>query len=1745
MSFWDTFKQALGGEKDAMQKVVDTLSPWNIAKRNIQENTKRVLTGAKKVAEVAQPVTEPLGKVAGYLGRGAMAPFQAFGIQPGAGPGGGILKAGAQIGAARATAQLETEYDIDLNQSLRDGLADYAAQTAAEAAIPFDPMLWVAAQTEEKVFSPLIKRPISTAALLTDPESPLYANDAYKKGFQWDDVQTAYDRSKDVSLGIALTKSYLNPFHLTGVSDAILEDGGIDIDRVNLWNDSDIQENFTDNTTGRWLTGFTDALIGNAAIVGATQAGVSALKAGARAAGLSSKLNIYDARALSDLEKLADDHISGTQQTVFGTDVVNAAASDDIVLINKILKPHTNNPRIAPLVKETKDPNFVRDLILADKGYGPAITRLAGANRMDDLWYISNASDEVFADYLKTGQYHSYNAQAKERWSQAFDDAIAKNPEHQRIFDAFMRDEFDAQTGQFLPEPRVLGTAYKPAEPVVGAGTFAKAREFKQKFGAATEVRDYSNIGGVTQTLIGSGKRGGAVTALIHFTGGKMPRGIISHSGLRPNDMVEEINAWLDDIPLFAKGTNLVILKDGSQVSAANYRRSLIEQAMAKRTDGEREIFFRNMSKDTSIDTLATLGVPRNRAQQFIEEFNDSLNKYHNDLKRDSYAVDPSGVRTIVSPQTQRQLANATPLMPLGKIVREAYRIKGSFNPTNNMFTDLGRGLFEFGNKIFSFSQLVRPAYIPKNSIFEPLNAAIMSQGSKFLVDSTETFVRNSVFNNKNRFAQAVNKSNIKSRARRKALKEEYSQLSDQYEKAIDIVDNATAEWVEFFVNPEARSPMTKAAYADIVKDDLRAAERLVSRLEERMRNRAREFGIEREDVPSLFGLVRRTQYLKSLNDPKLAGDIRGAELAIQKAAGDINTLAPDLNVLSSNLKTAYDQVDKLLTDLGPARKQLADEFSVVDNARIRKRGRQEAEGYVLSNGQTVKIPRLESENNLGTSYKAELSNRHTREIEILGDKQLSGRIQILGRRNPDRITDVNDPMYFDELAYVVNNYMRGDVLIDQILAGRSRNEIIETWGLKRPGASYANEFGRDPSEIIDIIDDRIAYVNRHLPTLEAKALASTGEVRGNKLAQLLGDKLDRLAPINPLDTNYSIRNVDLKLVNDAFNQLSGIAWRALGAPENAIRYAWGSVEFKQRVQDKLELLAAQGYEITTGTVNSVRQAAAIEMVKEAEKTFYSVRRQNRAIFAARTFLSFPAASASGLYRYTRFAAKAPQRMAGFLNSYYGVYNSFGVDKYGNPVDDVFDAEYILVPGTKELGLNKGQGIMVGTRAINFIANFAGPSYVVPFATGQILALKPGNDKLMQEFIDKTFGNLPGYSYKELFPYGVETDIGKQAKQTFTPAWARNMLLWLNGDESKKEWLDSYTSNWNYQMTLYEMGIGLKPTEKMVANKTKKDFREKFAWQFGSPLGTAAVVDTRPDSIFSTFFRTVTDRYKSLGLSDRVAKAIAEQEMNARAGVLGATQPFPMERLYYGAKRKPKAVYGVSTVEGYSRVWEEHSGLAKELGGLFEGDKSLIGLMTLDLRGKESDPNISRILNQSGTTLPDGTPINLPIKSIADVERDIEVGRVWKAYSAYKRDLNQAARNKGYGSYASVEELRTALKNYAMQLGEFSPAWLREYNRNQTEDVSYKYATGLNKIVNNEKFMSQFGDSPVWEQITAILKYRDDYTKLYQDAPTGYKSVVQNYWRDYINSIVDLVDPAVGDLIDRYFENDNLKEVRP
>ena len=135
----------------------------------------------------------------------------------------------------------------ELKSRIQSGLRDvnqFGINTAERSA---DLLLRAAVNLNNKVISPLITRPMSTLALITDIDSPLYQKGQYDEGFQFKDIGTAYKRSAKVSTGQALTKSVLSPVGLYG--------GMLNLtDNINLWDDENIQKNFSDNIVGKYFT---------------------------------------------------------------------------------------------------------------------------------------------------------------------------------------------------------------------------------------------------------------------------------------------------------------------------------------------------------------------------------------------------------------------------------------------------------------------------------------------------------------------------------------------------------------------------------------------------------------------------------------------------------------------------------------------------------------------------------------------------------------------------------------------------------------------------------------------------------------------------------------------------------------------------------------------------------------------------------------------------------------------------------------------------------------------------------------------------------------------------------------------------------------------------------------------------------------------------------------------------------------------------------------------------------------------------------------------------------------------------------------------------------------------------------------------------------------------------------------------------------------------------------------------------
>ncbi len=1621
----------------------------------------------------------------------------------------------------------------------------------------YDPLLAAANIADKKVFIPT-KRVVSTAALLTDPQSPLYDNGVYGKGIQASDLQTAWKRTASgdgingVSLGVALTKSYLNPFHVTGISDAILSTGKIDIDRVNLWDDKDVEKNFVENPVGRWLSGGTDAIIGNGVILVATAGAVKTAGVLGRAAGLGTTMKSYDINTLINFEKKIDDHLSGVSKTVLGEDIARAAASKDINEIADIINPHTNNPRMAALIRNTEDPGIVRDFILADKGYVPALERLAQAKQSDGLWVLSNATAEMSADYIINGTTRNLNFKQRERIAAAFDDSIAKNPAHQEIYDVFLQNrtvqgpvsaslaEQGVKAGDVDSVPRYFGKNYQPPEPIIGSGIYSKARTRASELRAATITRDYSNVGGWTQRIIGTGD---LPTILIKLATTKMPRGLITNSGIRPNDAIEEINAHLDDLKIFSNGSTMIKI-DGTteQISASEYRRRLISDYLSARSDSERGLVTDRLNETLIYDVAATYGVTRAEIKGLVEQSMQTVRNFHNDLSTKSYAMDPSGRRYVTDPLSQPQLRNATPLVNVKTFERDIINSKKAFAKTRTGAEITTKFAYETGNKLFSFTQLVRPSYIGKNSVIEPLLVSVMSHGSRAITNEFASSMKNAIDNAKNRYIRLMETTNVGSIKAKRALAEDFDMLSREYKQTVQLLEDHVAEYAKYDIDPMGRSPQTKIEYGDIVRRDLNAAEKSLRYIEEKMYAAAPEFTAEILKTPSLYNLVRRVKYLESLGNVQYGSEIANAKAAIVKAAGDIETLVPNLKAVDESIVSAYKKLEQNIQGFGTLHAKKADLYLIMENRSVQY-GTQKDATIVMPNGQKIEgIPQYNNKNYQGDGYRSEVSNTHTKNIEITGDKIFAQKTNIFDRKGAKGITDISSPHYFSELAYVANTYMRGDVLIDRILSGQSRADLLE-WGKTRQARSYAYEFGKDASDIVNIIDNQISYVNRYLPSVEAQALAARGEVNPTQLARVLSENPELLTPIQPLEVAYSINSSGGQKFSDIIDSLSAKAWTTLATPENKFRYAWASREFKVKNEAKLQSLVAQGYDIDATVINGIRQSAAAEVVQELEKTFYSIRRQNRALFMARTVLAFPTASASGIYRYSRLAVKNPSRFGVFLNSYYSLYNTFGVDKYGNKVDNPLEAQFLVVPGTKEMGINAGRGLLFNARATAFTVNFAGPSYLVPIGLGTIYNLKQGSDVQVKKIIDNTIGKyIPGYSYDQLFPFGVDTNPLKSLQRGITPGWAPTLHKYLspNGDGTI-DWINSLTSEYKYQQFMYDAKIGPKPTEASVLNQTKKNYLNKFFWQFGSIVGSPAIVETKPMGVFQDLFNAKADSYMAMKKKDGTAMYSRTEAAQLAEDYVNTTLRLPKGTPVKDVvKLNPfsKSTYIPKSQDAIDRIYNDYPNLAKQLGDL-DKTGSLIGLLTADLP-KGSNPQAGRYLDDPNRTFPGGVFVNNRIKSVNELKNNLEVSRYWAKYIKIKNEWDAAAKEATYASYRSVPELVAGLKDYAEQLGQESPIWNAVYRNSVSGNNAVKQAIGMQTILNDVKFSEEFGNTQFWKDAKRFLYWRDAYVKAKADTPVGYKGKIEESWVSWLDESRNDFDPNLMNIIDRYFMNDKL-----
>ena len=1581
-----------------------------------------------------------------------------------------------------------------------------------------DLVLKTAAGLHDKVISPYITRPMSTVALLTDINSPLYQTGQYEEGFQFSDIKDAYARSKNVSTAQALTKSTLIPF-VGPISQVILSTGKINVNDINLWDDESIQKNFHENDVGRWFTGLGDFALGNFGVGAAAKAAVSVGKVGGAQVGLYTKNK--------SVEQLDID--MQTVGTVANSHMQTLADSKDIGVISDIVEKYSTNERLVSILYEAKTLDAAKDIILADKGNFAAAERLAGY-APSDLFEVAGVQQQLANKVIQSGNIYLPEGAAVPRIKSAFEHAITKDAQFVKIRNAFFDDSYN---------PIIGGRAYRPVEPIVGAGVVIATEKAIRSVKSAARFREFDKMGDILETVVG----GKVATRLVKFSsrqGELKPLGFVTFSGTRPFAGRVELNAFLNNIKLFDDGSKSITVAPGVKRKVGDIRK-------------EWEIKF--VQSGGGVNQLKVLEeideqIGRYLAYQkgwfedaeiknYLSNYRTAITEKINSFQKTGYAIDHTGRRIESNPQTLSQLIDSYRFTPWNEIERainlgeDTSALRVGVKKTGY----IARKVFEDLNRFWTFDVLARPMFIIKQSIAEPLIAASLAQGSSIIRNNIVSMTRRLVANPSDIIAGKASRTYNK--AQLKALQEDLKVQQINFSEASAIKDNLQVE-VEYLLSGKA-SPAVVRSHLANARKSLTKADELLDDIELDLRNSVKPFGKE-EAMPNLTMLTRRLAYIKK-NPANASASNKAKIIAAEKAIAQykltINNMATNKKVIQeadAKLEKAYKDIENIVKEQGALSLRKADVFGKSNKYKRRYYG-QEQHNIVLDNNQVITIDSFIAENSkLSAAMRAEVGNTKTTERNFLGELSVGTRKDILVRKVPGQTVRFGDPLYFEELTYLANRHFKEDALFKLILENKSLDEL-KIWAGSNEGINYLKNFGiEDAKSAVPYLRDKIGLADRMFPSLEARALILQKNVTSQELEKLLAPYSDELFDIHPTDYDYG--SVDTGLGHNGFNQatakIQSAVFRNLMKAENPIREMYFNEIAVKEVARRAQILIDQGVQMTPARFNALRQSAAREAIQDTEKTFYTINNQRRIVFNARLLVAFPNATLNAFYRYSRLAKNNPVATTGFLFNYGRLFQEFGVDENGNPTEDINQITHIVVPGSKDAKFGaQGQGILLNAKSIGFLLNYPGASFVTGISVGKLMEKFPGAEERLKETINLVNPD----AYDIMFPYGAPTSVPK----AFIAPWMNAAWNAATGPQGKADYLASWKSVYNYHLSLVEMGVEKTlPTEAEIDKEVRTLWAMKAIAGFASPFGVPIKVETSPMRLTETLYQRYYDRYIAQGSSQEQARNLAGQHMLSTLG-----SKFMVDRVSFRASNKNLNI--PATQEAYNRVFKENNELVKSLAGIDKDNISLVSLLTADLGNnpEERSDVILKILSNPDLKLP-GTSyaINDLRLTPQEAEKERLKSRTWEKYMQVKDAIT--AKITDGKSLRSHPELKAGLDYIVTNiLAKESPEWYNDFMIAEFGDTSYKYAKALNTIITNSEYMSKNGTTPFWNDVQVFMKIRNMFVMAYQSLPDydPRKSKLLDAYNAVNEAYAPQWHPKLQTIVKNYFGSDKLKVV--
>lgn len=1548
-----------------------------------------------------------------------------------------------------------------------------------------------------------LSRPTSTALQAWTPSNPLY-----RDGIQLSDFQAMWNASAYLSPGRAAMTKMFSPGDLVGNAAQLF------IGNEGNWNNLSFSpgSNYNPYTMGEQATedawdnsplgtigsGITDIAwqIGAGKGIGAA-AGIAK-----RAAGLST--SIRGVRDLQALNNTLDDHLkflatNGAEgkRSSLGQgieDIANTRNFADIYAspwLGRWTTPGSKNrTQLAYVLQNIDDPALVKDVLLADRGDYAAIGRLF-QNAPDHVWTLTDMNASLRAKFIEGGQYH-FSPEEARMVKQVFDTAVERDEFYSSVRDMFLNSGEDG-----LLSNVARGATFTPMQGVAGrAQRWLYQNEMVLRTGESERwvARPLGTIG-----------QSKPLMTLMQWVGGRRPLGYVSLSGLRPDEAVDEMLAYSASSKALRGNPTVKITStsaDGltttTEMKLSDWRIAAIGRlGQAKVRGGDTAVATEvaNLEREL-ISTLANrYNIPEDIQKDILAGLQDARNASQSDVARDGFWYDEELGIPFVDPVTRRQLADNVRLLPIDELDR-AFRMEGASLAKTRMMSGVEKAqhVADFVLRVWRTNMLFKPGYTPKNAIFEPALSSLLSHGSILSPSGAMNAFNNFMINRSRQLRSAGYKiADVTGMSGLRRTTQEITNLHRERQLVIKQLDDQEA-FIQALQGGKY-PPSVATRWANIAKDERKQLDSILSEIENRL-DEVDPIWTQVREVPSFRSLSQRVEAVAARADDSV--DVTALQKRLDSIRTQIEDLGPSAEREADSL--AYDLAD-IEIRLGILNDRVAKKRLKRELARQRDLGGDEDFTFNV-NGEQITIRGLYNEGQFGTAIRAEASSSTTNALTF--DPSDWGGVGAgrWMRRGGFEAVDPASPDYWAELAYIANRQVRGDALAERILEGQSVSQIM-TWMRTPAGRKYARGMGWHDGararawQNEDVVVDRIRLINQYFPTEEVRArLLFEDEVTPAQLQELLG-KVEELSPIHAGELIYNSQGGLKNAINNALNAIyTNLAVK----PEDRFgRFPWLDRQWRQNVRADAKFLADQGQELTMDVVNNLRAAATARALKDLDNTFYNIRRYSNPVYALRYITGFPGAYYNSLYRYSKLSYQNPGRAFVLANAYLGTYETFGVDREGNPTKDWTQADYMAFPVPEAVAskLHIDNKVRISTRTVDFITTSPSflPHIMVPVST--LLKHKPTSNAWMKE-------NLSPELYQMFFPYDQPTVdnqivVAGAVLDPMLSGWQMDLMTALNPKD--EDFIQAASQLYEFQMSEWEAkgGIGRPPTPEQATIDARNFF---FGKSFAKFLGLSGFNSQPAGALPRDEWYKIKSMYP--GDTERARKVFLSLHGEALRHITYGTSDY--------------RVYMPSTAEAYNRL-QEHAGLANDLRLVSPDSPDMVSLLFWGSDGN-FDPTIYNWMSDNAA--PGDSEAMRSKLTPQQINDKMALNSSWDTYNKAKAKRDGLMAQYGYSQLRPDDETAWLYNQWESWLNGFqmdkkNAQWVADQGTIQTNGAALAIR-GLATVLGNKTFMSQNAGVPGYQIASKYLFNRQRAEEAFANATDSDQQLaLQQQWDQWVS----------------------------